>query len=175
MHELTVRWDQSPQNGDDLNAFGRNGMFRCAGIHAYDLGGRIILRPLTGKGFPARGASIDLPADAAKLHEIAAGLSAIAEQLEPDPATPLPAGYPGHPAGARHVDRALVRTQPPLARGSRVRRQARAAGSRPDRIWLAALGAGEGRRDGVIPTLAPRRAKSAEGDCKSGRAEGDCP
>ncbi|MGE3738205.1 MAG: hypothetical protein AB7I59_01705 [Geminicoccaceae bacterium] len=88
MHELTVRWDHSPQAGDDLSAFGRNGMFRCAGIHAYDLGGRIILRPLTGKGFPARGASIDLPADAAKLREIAAGLSAIAEQLEPGQPAP---------------------------------------------------------------------------------------
>ena len=81
MHELTVRWDHRPQDGDDLNAFGRNGMSRCAGIHAYDLGGRIILRPLSSKGFPARDTSIDLPADAAKLREIAAGLAAIAETI----------------------------------------------------------------------------------------------
>jgi len=90
MHELTVRWDHSQQDGDDLNAFGRNGLCRCTGIHAYDLGARIILRPLTGKGFPARGASIELPADAAKLREISAGLSAIAEQLDRSQAAATP-------------------------------------------------------------------------------------
>lgn len=132
MHELTVRWDHSPQDGDDLNAFGRNGMFRCAGIHAYDLGGRIILRPLTGKGFPARGASIDLPADAAKLREIGAGLAAIAEQLEPELATPLPAG------STQGILRVLDMSTSHL--------------SEPSRLWLEDREYGDGRK---LPVVAP--------------------
>lgn len=132
MHELTVRWDHSPQDGDDLNAFGRNGLSRCAGIHAHDLGGRIILRPLTGKGFPARGASIDLPADAAKLREIAAGLSAIAGQLEPELTTPPPTGP------EEGILRVLDMSTSHL--------------SEPSRLWLEDRAYGDSRK---LPVVAP--------------------
>ena len=81
MRDFQVQWGASPSS-EYLTGSDTDRTSSCAGIHACDVGSHIILRPLTGKSYVARGGSIILPAAAATLHEIAAGLTRLATGIE---------------------------------------------------------------------------------------------
>lgn len=81
MRDVRVQWGKSPP-GEDPTGSDTDRPPSCAGIYACDVGRHVILRPLTGKGYVARGCSIILPAAAATLREIAAGLTRLATGIE---------------------------------------------------------------------------------------------